>query len=237
MPNPATPLKSKPAGAAETPVPNAPGAGLLLTEERLRLFWAKYRGAVTVACVAVSLGIIGNYFWNYYQQQQEAAVQRAYTAAASVDQLKIFVRDHPNHALAPVAELRVADDAYVSGRIPEARDDYAAVALALKTGPFGARAQLGLGITQILSGETAEGAATLRHLADDTTQFMAARTEALYQLASLAAGEGRADEVQRCSSQLIQLDPSSPWTERAFTLEAKLAASRPSLKAGSPLGK
>jgi hypothetical protein len=237
MPNPATPSKSKPAADPAAPAPAAAGEALLLTEEKLQLFWEKYRGLVTLLCVAVSLGIVGKYAWNTYTDRQERAVQQAYTAAATVDQLKIFVRDHPKHALSRIAELRVADAAYVAGRIPEARDDYAAVALTLKSGPFAARAQLGLGITQILSGETAEGEATLHHLADDPSQFMAARTEAIYQLASLAAGAGRADEVQRYSSQLLQLDPNSPWTERAFTLEARLTAVRSPSVPGVSIGK
>jgi hypothetical protein len=224
MPNPVTPQNPKSAGGSRAPEAKAPSTTLLLTEDRLQRFWEKYSGVVTAACFAVALGIVAKYGWEYYQGQREAAVQQDYAAAATVDQLKKFVLDHPNHALTPIAQLRLADAAYMAGRIAEARDDYAQVSNALSSGPFGARAQLGLGITQVLSGETAEGEATLKRLADDSSQFQAARAEAIYQLASLAAATGRADEVQKYATQLFQVDPSSPWTERIFVLQAGLAA-------------
>lgn len=237
MPNPVTPLNPKSAGDGGDPAAKAAGTSLLLTEERVQLFWTKYRGLITLFCAAVALGIVANYAWNYYKGQQETAVQQDYAASATVDQLKRFVLNHPNHPLTRVAELRLADAAYAAGRVAEARDDYATVANALPAGPFGARARLGLGMAQIQSGETAEGEATLQRLANDPAQFEAARSEAIYQLASLAAAAGRGDEVQRYAAQLIQLDPNSPWTERAFVLEASLNASRPSITPGVPAGK
>ena len=59
-------------------------------------------------------------------------------------------------------------------------------------------------------------------LADDAHQFQAVRAEALYQFASLAASANRGDEVQRLAAQLLQIDPQSPWAQRAFALEAEV---------------
>jgi hypothetical protein len=210
---------------------------MVLSEEWVEAFWAKNRGFITLLCALIALGIVAKYGWERYVRAREDNLEQAYAAAVTPDQLKKFVQEHPNHELTEVAELRLADQAYAAGRMVEARDGYAQVAAAMAPGPLAARARLGLGIAQIQTGQTAQGEATLRSLAADASQFQGARSEAIYQLASVAAAAGHADEVQRYSAQLIQLDPNSPWTERVFALEADLEAAHPSAKSGISIGK
>jgi predicted negative regulator of RcsB-dependent stress response len=218
--------------------PAAPGAnsGLLLSEEKLQRFWADNRTYVTLLCALLGLAVLARYGWGYYAAQQELQVEQAYASATSIETLKSFAAGHPNHILAHVAELRLADQAYASGRIAEARDEYGHVALFLTTGPLAARARLGLGVSQIQTGETVEGEATLQRLADDKTQFDATRAEAIYQLASAAFSAGRTADVEKLAAQLLQLSPSSPWTERVFALESEGAA-RQSNPPGLSIGK
>jgi predicted negative regulator of RcsB-dependent stress response len=199
----------------------------MLSEEQLHRFWISNRSYIALLCAILSLVVLAKYGWEYYLSQQEVQVQQAYTSATSIDLLRKFAADHPNHMLAHIAELRLADQAYAGGRIAEARDDYQHVSLFLKTGPLAARTQLGLGVSQIQSGETAEGEATLKRLADDKTAYEATRAEAVYQLASAAAAAGRYDDVEKFAAQLMQISPNSPWTERAFALETETAPTRP----------
>jgi tetratricopeptide (TPR) repeat protein len=165
-------------------------------------------------------------------------VERDYAEATTPDKLRAFVDAHPDHALAGVAELRVADAAYQSGQNADAISAYDRAASMLKTGVLAARAQLGGAITKIQAGQAAEGVATLHQLADDSKQFSNIRAEAYFHLASLAAEAGRAAEVQQIATQLMQVEPSSPWTQRAFGLQATapVTAGSPAAAAPAPSG-
>jgi hypothetical protein len=193
-------------------------------EEGLRLFWERNRNAVYVLCVLVLLGILAKGGWDYWAAQKAAQVGADYAAAASPEQLKHFAADHAGEPLAGVAELRVGDTAYGAGKMADAATAYQQAVTALPAGPLAARAKLGLAMAEVQSGRTGEGEAGLRQLATDPAQLKAVRTEAAYQLASLAATAGRADEVRKLAEQLVQIDPSSPWTQRAFELQSTLPA-------------
>jgi predicted negative regulator of RcsB-dependent stress response len=235
MPDPATsPGSKQPAGAHAGPSAPTPH---FLSEERLQQFWAANRSYVTLLCALLGLAVLARYGWEYYSAQQEIKVENAYASASSIEALKAFAAGHPNHILAHIAELRLADQAYAMGRIAEARDEYAHVSLFLKTGPLAARAQLGLGVAQIQSGETTEGEATLKALVDDKTQFEATRAEALYQLASAAFASGRTADIEKYATQLMQISPNSPWTERVFALESEIPATGGTNLQGFRIGK
>jgi hypothetical protein len=212
MPPPALPSDTP---SSETPVGANP-------DEALLGFWEKYREIIVAACIIVLVGIIGWNGWNYFSEQKEAGIERDYAEATTPDKLRAFVDAHPSHGLAGVAELRVADAAYQAGQTADAVTAYDRAASLLKTGILAARAQLGEAIAKIQGGQAAEGVAALHQLADDPKQFANIRAEAYYQLASLAAEAGRASEVQQISTQMMQVEPSSPWTQRAFGLQAKV---------------
>jgi hypothetical protein len=213
MPSPALPSDTP--SASETPVGANP-------DEALLGFWERYREAIVAGCIVVLLGIVG---WNgvkYFSEQKEAGIERDYAEATTPDKLRAFVDAHPDHALAGVAELRVADAAYQAGQNADALAAYDRAASMLKGGILAARAQLGGAIIKIQAGQAADGVATLHQLADDPKQFTQIRAEAYFHLASLAAEAGRAAEVQQISTQLMQVEPSSPWTQRAFGLQAQV---------------
>ncbi len=195
-------------------------------DERLHAFWLRNRQALLVFCVLVFVGYLGKAGWEYFQNQKETDVVQEFAAAGTPDKLKAFSEAHPDHPLAGVAQLRVADAAYAVGAIDTAAVAYGRAAELLKTGPLAARAQLGLAMTKLQSGQTASGEAALNQLAQDAHQYKAIRTEATYQLASFAASSGRASDVQKYSVQLMQIDPNSPWTQRAYELAATAAAAR-----------
>jgi hypothetical protein len=215
MSSPALPSDSQPAAAAG-PVANP--------DEVLLGFWEKNREILITACVLILAAIVGRGGWEYFSSQRELGVERDYAEASTPEQLRAFAEAHPNHSLAGAAELRVADGAYQAGQNADALAAYDRAGALLKTGVLAARARLGAAIVKIQTGQATEGIAALQQLANDPKQFSNIRTEAMYHLASLAAEAGRADETRQLSTQLLQIDPSSPWTQRAFTLLEKLPA-------------
>lgn len=195
---------------------------VLSFEEKLQQFWQKNQTIILGLCVLVLLVIIGKGGWEYYQRSQEAEVEQAYANATTPDQLKAFAAAHPGHELAGIAELRIADEAYTAGKSADAQAGYEKALSVLKDGALATRARIGEALAKVQSGKTSEGIEDLKQVANDTKQLKAARAEAAYQLASLAADAGNSADVQKYVDQLNQIDPSSSWARRAMLLRASL---------------
>jgi hypothetical protein len=191
--------------------------------DQLHLFWERNGKAVLAFCALVIVGVVAKGLWDYTSRQRELGVEKEYAAATTPEQLKAFAAAHPDHSLGAIAQLRMADEAYAAGKYAEAITGYDQALAVLKTGPLAARVQLGRAMARVMSGKTAEGTADLKQLLDDANQLKAIRVEAGYHLASLAADARNSDEVQKISDRLIQIDPSSLWSQRALTLRANLA--------------
>jgi len=219
IPAQSTPSPSR--GKDQPADPSAPAVHPDL-DEHLHGFWQKYGQFLMAVCCVVLVFYIGKAGWDYIQTQREAGVREEYAAAALPEQLTAFIAAHPGHELAAVAQLQLADQAYAGGRAVEAVTAYTQAVDLLKGGPLAGRAEIGLAMAQIQAGQTADGQANLQRLSDDTGRPAIVRAEAGYQLASLAAAAGRADEVQKIAMQLLQVDPNSPWAQRAFSLQATL---------------
>ncbi|HVW19864.1 MAG TPA: tetratricopeptide repeat protein [Opitutaceae bacterium] len=217
MSKPASPSDSNSTGI---PVP-VPPVGVN-PDEWVKGIWDKNKNFILGGISLVILVIIGWGGWNYYASQHELGIEQEYANATGPDSLRAFVQAHPDHPLAAMAQLRVADAAYEAGQIAAAQAAYQQALDKLPAGIFASRARLGIAICQIQSGQEADGAAALHQLADDTKQAGSVRAEALYHLGSLAAAAGKADEVRQLSVQAIQADASSPWTQRLFGLQQSL---------------
>lgn len=221
MSSPATPPQPAPAGDDRNLVP-AEASPVITLEDRMRGFWDSYRKVIYVVCALVVLGIIGKGALEYSEAQREEGVRKAYVAATTPEQLKAFAAANASHSLAGVAHLRMADDAYKAGKASDAAASYEKASGILKTGPLAARARLGLALSHVLAGKSADGAKVLGQVAADEKEFKAVRAEAIYHLCSIAAEAGQADEVQKRVDELMKLDVSSPWTQRAMSLRASL---------------
>jgi hypothetical protein len=224
MPTPATPSQPTPAGDDRNLVAVDETYLAPSFEDRLHGFWKKNGTAVLVLLALVLAGIVAKGGWDYLAAQKEAGVQKDYADATTPEKLKTFAAAHPGHTLGAVAQLRLADDAHTAGKAADAVSGYEQAAAALKTGPLAARAQLGLAMAKIAAGKTAEGETALKALAGDAAQLKGVRTEAAYQLASLAAEAGRTEDVKKYSDQVAQIDAASPWNQRALSLRASLPA-------------
>ncbi|HTJ79979.1 MAG TPA: hypothetical protein VL357_13375 [Rariglobus sp.] len=194
-------------------------------EDRLAIFWSKHSKSVIIALVVVVLAVVAKGGYDIFAAQREKAVDAAYAAATTNAQLKAFVADHPTHALAGIAELRLADDAYTAGNYADAQAGYIKAGDTLGKSPFGQRARLGVANTLIQSGKTADGEVALKQLVADLSVAKALRAEAAYQLAALAADAGQTDEAAKFITQVEAIDPSGQWSQRATLLRARLPSS------------
>lgn len=195
------------------PAPASPGF-----EERLQAFWSKHAKLIMLVCVVVLAAIVARGAMEWMAANKEKGIAADYAAATTNDQLRSFIAAHPSHALAGAAHLRLADEAFAAGNQTAALGDYQKAAEILKTGPFAGRARLGAAMSKHLSGDLSGAQADLRAIADDITQLKAVRAEAAYHLASLASEAGNSAEVARLADQVMAIDPTSLWSQRAMML-------------------
>ncbi len=223
MTTPATPSSPKPAGDDRNLVA-VDAATAATLEEKLHVFWKSNGTAVLSLCGLVLLGILAKGGWDYLGRQKELDVEKDYAAATTPEARKAFAAAHPDHSLGVIAQLRLADDAYAAGKAADALTGYEATLKMVKDGPLAARASLGRAMAKIQTGKTAEGTAELKSLAGDPNQFKGVRAEAAYQLTSLAAEASNGADVQKFADQLMSIDPSSAWAQRAMSLRAMFPA-------------
>lgn len=228
----ASPSNSQPRDAAAAQ--GAPSSTSF--EDQLKEFWVKYHQLILTCCAAIVLAIAAKGAWDYLGAERERGIEADYARAKTPQALRAFADLHPGHPLAGVALLTLADQAYAEGRIDEAAAAYQGAEQALKGSVLLGRCRLGLAVARVQAGQSAEGEADLQALVDDSHQFLAVRSEAAYHLATLAAAAGRADQLKTIQTRLLQIDPSSPWTQRAFLLQVQSggrAAAGPQGGAGS----
>lgn len=212
------PSDSNPTGKDQ----NAPGATPLpfTFEDQLHAFWQKNRMIVLGLCAFVLLAIVGKGVWEHLQEQKRAELAKAYAAAASPAQLRAFANANAGTELAALAEIRIADEAYASGKAAEAVGGYDKAISTLNEGPLAARARVGRALAKLQSGKAAEAESELKQIAGDANQYKAARAEAAHQLAVLAAEAGKWDDMRKYVEQINQIDPTSLWAQRAMVLQA-----------------
>ncbi len=191
-------------------------------DDKLRLFWEKNAKLVVGLLVVVVLVITGRSASQYFAAQREEATRADYAKVVTNDQLKAFVAQYPNHLLAGVAELRLADDGYAAGNFAGAQADYTKAASLLAGQPLGQRAQLGAAMSRLQSGQPAE--AELKQLAGDVSLFKGIRVEAAYTLAVLAADAGRSDDLKAQVQQVREIEPNGLWAQRAVGLLGRQAS-------------
>jgi len=198
-------------------------------EESLRKFWEKNSKLIYVSCAAVFIVILvrGGLKWMHTQKENDIA--SAYAAASTTERLRTFAAANPGHQLGAAAQLRIADEAYAAGKYADAIASYDKAAGVFKTGPFGGRALLGSAISKVRAGQTAEGEAKLKQLANDSKQLKTVRAEAAYHAAMIATDAGRTEDAVKFFDLVSSLDPASNWAQRSMMHRATLAAPTPSL--------
>jgi len=215
-----------------------PAVGHVFLEEKLKHVWDNYGTAIYVLCGMVIAGMLAKGGLDYLKAQKEIEIQRDYTACTTTEGFKAFAAGHRNHPLGALVELKLADEAFIKGSFAEATTNYEKAVADLPAGPFQSRAKLGLAASQARAGKAADAEASLRRILNDADEFKAVRCEAGYDLAELALAAGRPADVQNLATQLMQIDPTSPFAERAFALRSELGAAATSAPAvAAPAGR
>jgi hypothetical protein len=198
---------------------------------KLRMAWERYGGVILVLCCLGAAAILAKGGLNYLAEQKELGIEKEYADATTPDAYRQFVADHRGHPLAALVELKFADEAFLTAKFSEATSDYTKAVADLPAGPFQARARLGLAMSQARDGKAGEAEAGFRQILDDDSQLKSVRCEAGYALAELAVSSGRGGDVQKLAERLMQIDPTSPFAERAFALRSEVSAPAPSAPA------
>jgi hypothetical protein len=191
-------------------------------EDSVKLAWERNGGMIYLLLGVLAVAVLGKGGLDYFTAQKELRVQQDYAACTAPDMLKAFADSHRGHPLAGLAELRAADLAYGSGSFGDAATEYSQAMPDLAVAPLLARAKLGLALSQAQSGKVSDAEAGLRQILADETQLKPVRCEAAYQLAVLEVSQGRTGEVQALTEKLMQIDPSSPFSERVVSLRGSL---------------
>lgn len=225
MSNSSKSTQSSPLPGDDRNVVDAGSAGAELSfEDQIQAFWHRNRRFILFLVVVGFLAILGREGIRYMWKERARAISEAYAACDTPVKLKAFAAEHADNALAGFALLRVADEAYTARNFAEAATAYEEAVKPLKDTPMAARARLGAAVSQVQSGDRAKGEAALKVLADDMTIMAGQRTEARYELASLAIGDGRIEDARKALDEIAQSDLSGMWAQRAFMLRATLPA-------------
>ncbi len=195
---------------------------------KVQEFWAKNRSAIFILILVVFAALLGREGWQMFQASRERGIQEDYAKVADrVDQLPKFAADHAGHALAGVALLRVADDAYSKGDFKGATGNYQKATETLEQPALKSRAQLGAAMSQLAGGDKAAAETTLKALAADTKAVAAVRAEATFHLATVAHEAGKDEDAKKHLDEIAKLDATGMWAQRGFMLRAQIEAAKP----------
>jgi hypothetical protein len=193
-------------------------------EDKLLMFWEKNGRAVVTVVVVAALAIVARWAFTAYAESRERAIAAEYAAAKDTAGLKAFAQAHPEAELAGVAQLRIADEAYVAGNFAAAQADYEAAAKTLSGQVLGDRARLGAAISKLQAGDAAGGKAALEALAKDVVFTRTLRAEAAFHLALQARDAGQSAEAKKMIELVSNIEPAGFWAQRATQLQSTLPA-------------
>lgn len=188
-------------------------------EVALHAFWEKNRTLVIGACAAALLAVVVREGWQYFAERHEQDVREQYARIADrPEQLTAFAAANSEHALAGVAYLRLADLKYAASDYRAAADNYKKAVASLQHPVLLGRAKIGAAMSDLNGGNQAAAETALKAVLTDTSLAKGARTEAAYQLATLAHDAGNSAEVGRLVTEINKIDATGVWAQRAAGL-------------------
>ncbi|NDV62391.1 tetratricopeptide repeat protein [Puniceicoccales bacterium CK1056] len=191
-------------------------------EERFNDFW-KNNGTGIFGGIAIgALIVVGIQLFQYFGEKKEASIQEAFAASSSVEEKVAFAGEYPDHQLAALAQLQVADSRYEEQAYGEAADAYAEAAKGFEDPTMASRALLGQGMSLLMGGSLESGRALLEAVALDTTALDQTRGEAAYNLAVTYWEAGDTERVTEITDIILELN-SPFWIFRANSLRDRLA--------------
>jgi predicted negative regulator of RcsB-dependent stress response len=217
-------LSPQPHDPANPPPPAGADEFALKVQE----FWAKNRSAIFILIIAIFVALLGREGWAYYAEMRDRGVQEEYAKIGDrVEQLPKFAEANKGHALAGVAWLRVADDAYGKNDFKAAAAHYQKAADALEQTALKSRARLGAAVSQLAAGDKAAAESGLKALSSDAAATAALRAEATYHLAALAHEAGKDEDAKKFIEEITKIDGTGLWAQRGFMLRAQIESAKP----------
>lgn len=213
-PKPADPLEDL---AVDSDLP--PDADL---EERFNDFWKKNGPGIFGGIAIGAVVVVGIQLFQYMGEQKEASIREAFAAADTLEAKVSFAEAHPDHELAGLAHLQVADVRYDEGRFAEAAESYAASARSFTDPTLVSRALLGQGMSLLRTGQGESGRALLEAVAMDATALDQTRGEAAYHLAVSYWEMGQIEQAIDATGMIQGLDAPF-WSYRGELLGERLA--------------
>lgn len=191
-------------------------------EERFNEFWKKNGASVFGGIAVGAVIVIGVQLFQHFGEQKEEAVREAFAAAATVEEKAQFAEANPDHQLAGLAHIQVADERYEAGAFAEAADLYANAAKVFADSTLVSRAVLGQGMSLLQNGELESGRAVLKTVALDGGALDQIRGEAAYNLAISYWESGELESATEMTDVILQLDSAPFWVYRANLLRERL---------------
>jgi len=191
-------------------------------EERFNDFW-KNNGTGIFGGIAIgALIVVGIQLFQYFGEKKEDSIQEAFAASSSIEEKVAFAGEYPDHQLAALAQLQVADSRYEEMAYADAADAYAEAAKGFEDPTMASRALLGQGMSLLMGGSLESGRALLEAVALDTTALDQTRGEAAYNLAVTYWEAGDKERVMEITDIILELN-SPFWVFRANSLRDRLA--------------
>lgn len=190
-------------------------------EERFNDFWKKNGPGIFGGIALGALIVVGIQVYQYMGERKEERLGEAFAAAVSIEEKAAFAEQNRGHQLAALARLQVADARYDEEAYAEAAELYDAAADGFEDPTLRTRAQLGQGMSLLLSGSVDAGRTVLRSVAQNTAALDQTRGEAAYHLAvSLWEDEDR-EAVAEATAIILELNAPF-WVFRANSLRDRL---------------
>ncbi len=193
-------------------------------EERFNDFWKKNGAGIFGGIAIGAVIVIGFQVVQYMGQKKETAIREEFAEAATPEAKLQFVEEHPDHQLAGLAQLQVADTRYADGSFQEAADLYASASKVFEDPTLVSRCLMGQGVSLLQAGSVENGRALLQAVAHDSSALDQTRGEAAYHLAVSYWESGEKDKALELTDTILQLDGAQFWAFRANALRERLGA-------------
>ena len=219
--------------ASEDPQPEQPE----FLDEKLRTAWERYGRLIYALIAIVALAIIAKERQLSCCMEQEGTCSKK--GLCGCDDARRLPAVCGGAQGAPwrrrSSSFKFADESYLDWKFAEAVSGYTKAVADLPAGPFQDRAKLGLAMSQVRDGKSADGEAALRLILNDESQLKTIRCEAGYDLADIAASTGRLDEVQKLAERLAHRSTRrTPFPSGPFALRSENAAAASGAAVAAP---
>ncbi len=197
----------------------------LPVEERLLLYWNRFKGAILACILAMILGLVSVQGYRLLKEARLKEVQEAFLNASSHDELALFAKTYPDEPLAAVALLEEAQVLRDRGDFEAAARVFHQAALPLKHSPLEGRALLGEAMSLALGNKIENAIPIFESIAKDETLLDVFRAEAAYQRALLALQAGDSKEAGQWAGYAESIPHAGLWGQKVEMIQLVLPSS------------